>query len=88
MLEANEPIANLILFEVANENELISKSMWLKDVGIRHHMFYEPDYDTGYTAICCEPLAGEDRLMFSGGELFRWEREPEYMAGRRETVAA
>lgn len=87
-LDSKEPIANLILFEVADQSELVRISSWLQDIGVRHHMFHEPDYDTGYTAICCEPLTGDQRVPFSGFKLFEWENEPTYMASRRDLVAA
>ncbi len=88
MLDSQEPIANLILFEVQNEEELVRVSSWLVESGIKHHMFHEPDWNTGYTAICCEPLTGDQRVPFSGFKLFKWENEPEYMASRRDLVAA
>lgn len=88
MLDSEEPIANLILFEVQNEQELVRASSWLEDVGVKFHMFHEPDYDTGYTAIACEPLSGDQRVPFSGFKLFEWELEPAYMASRRDLVAA
>lgn len=87
-LDPNEPIANLVLFEVDNEEELVRVDSWLEDIGIKRRMFFEPDYDTGYTAICTEPLAGDQRVPFSGFKLFKWEHEPEYMASRRDLIAA
>ena len=89
MLDSDEPIANLVLFEVANEQELIKVDGWLEEIGIeKRHMFYEPDYDTGYTAIAVGPLTGEQRVPFSRFTLFKWEHEPDYMASRRELIAA
>lgn len=86
MLGSEEPIANLILFEVANEQELMRVDTWLEDIGVKRHMFYEPDYNTGYTAICCEPLTGDARVPFSNFKLFQWEQEPDYMAVRRDAI--
>lgn len=86
-LDSSEPIANLVLFEVANEQELLRVEAWLKDVGVKHHNFYEPDYSIGYTAICCEPLSGDQRVPFSGFSLFKWERETEETAARRDLVS-
>ena len=88
MLDSDEPIANMVLFEVADQSELVRVSAWLDDIGVKHHMFFEPDYDTGYTAICCEPLTGDQRVPFTGFTLFRWEIEPASMASRRELVDA
>ena len=88
MLDSDEPIANMVLFEVADQSELVRVSGWLNDVSLKHHIFYEPDYNTGYTAICTEPLTGDQRVPFSGFTLFKWENEPENMASRRELVDA
>lgn len=87
-LGPDEPIANLVLFEVADQSELVRVSSWLNDVDIKHHIFYEPDYDTGYTAICCTPLTGDQRVPFSGFTLFQWEHEPPEMTSRRDLVDA
>ena len=38
--------------------------MKLKDKGIEHHMFHEPDNNMGYTAIATEPIYGKDRKFF------------------------
>ena len=34
-------------------------------------MFYEPDNDTGYTAICCEPVYDEQRKLFKKFRLLK-----------------
>jgi len=77
-LTPGTPVSNLVLFEVANQEELVRVGGWLHDVGIKFHNFYEPDIHPNgeFTAIACEPLQGEKRLAFQGFKLFRWEDSP------------
>lgn len=82
------PISNLVLFEVADQEELVRIGGWLNDVGTLYHMFYEPDYNTGFTAIATQPLRGEERVPFQNFTLFQWEEESEETRLRRENVAA
>lgn len=50
-----EPMpVHLILFGVKNQNELLQASRYLHENAVEHHTFYEPDYDTGFTAIATE----------------------------------
>jgi|GEM_PF-1460727 len=54
----------LILFGVKDEADLIRASARIGAYGIDHCMFFEPDFDTGYTAIATEPLyAGQRDVM-------------------------
>lgn len=45
---------HLILFGVKDQNELLNVSRYLNENDVEHHTFYEPDYDTGFTAIATE----------------------------------
>lgn len=66
-LQSDKPktVNSIVLFEVKNEEHLIQANEYLKDRGIKTYMFFEPDYDMGYTAIACEPLSDEkDRNIF------------------------
>lgn len=45
---------HLILFGVKNEKELLEVSRYLNENTVEHHTFYEPDFDTGFTAIATE----------------------------------
>lgn len=38
---------------------------------IEFEMFYEPDYDTGYTAIATRPLIGKERKPLSKYTLYK-----------------
>lgn len=68
---APDQVNNLILFEVKNEDHLVQTKAYLESRGIDAYMFYEPDYDMGYTAIATEPIEGEDRKMFAKFNLWR-----------------
>lgn len=61
----------MVLCSIANEKELDKLSFYLKEHNIAHHMFYEPDYNTGYTAICTEPIYGEQRKLFKKFKLWK-----------------
>ena len=61
---------HLILFGVRNEAELLKASERIGINGVDHCMFYEPDYDTGYTAIATEPLYGEQRAIMRKYDLY------------------
>ncbi len=55
---------HLILFGVKDESALLKASERIGMYGIDHCMFFEPDFDTGYTAIATEPLyAGQRDVM-------------------------
>lgn len=53
--------SHLICFDIKTQDELIKAAQFLESRGIRYEMFYEPDFDTGYTSICTEPLRGDQR---------------------------
>lgn len=51
---------HLILFEVNNEAQLNDVEWQLTSYGIRSSKFYEPDYDSGFTALACELMKKDD----------------------------
>jgi hypothetical protein len=65
-----ENTCHFILFEAKDEQDLIDIKMRLEDKGIKSHMFHEPDYDTGHTAIATEPIYGNDRRFFKKFKMF------------------
>lgn len=69
----NKPAVNsyLIVLTVKNEEALKCAKEYLEDCNVKHYMFYEPDYDMGYTAICSEPVYGEDRKLFKKFKLWK-----------------
>lgn len=60
-IEAPKEINSIVLFEVKNEEHLIATNEYLQKRGLKTYIFFEPDFDMGYTAIATEPLKGEDR---------------------------
>jgi len=46
----------LVALSVKNEDSLIRTSEILEHEEIKFKMFYEPDFDYGYTALCTEPV--------------------------------
>jgi hypothetical protein len=68
-----EQPASMVLFEVANEEELFQTYRYLKFNGLIEnedfHVFFEPDHETGFTAICTRPFEGRQK-MFNDFQLF------------------
>ena len=54
--KAPEEQTFLIALSVKNEKGLIKVSELLEQQGIGFKMFYEPDYNYGYTALCTKPV--------------------------------
>ena len=64
-------ISNLILLHTADEDDLTNAACELDLQGLEYTIFHEPDYDTGYTAICTRPITDpKERRFFSKWELF------------------
>lgn len=55
--------SHLICFGINNEAELQKAAIFLESKGIKFEMFHEPDFNTGFTSICSEPLRGEQRKI-------------------------
>lgn len=67
---------HLILLEAKHESQLQKISNDLTDLNIQHHMFHEPDYDTGYTSITTEPITDRAlRKYFSRYSLYRYRAD-------------
>lgn len=62
--------SHLICFGIDSQDDLIKAAQHLERHGIRFEMFFEPDYQTGHTAICTEPLQGERRKPMKRFTLF------------------
>lgn len=63
-LEAGDrfgPHSHLVLIGMESEQALLKAVSTLEEHGIRTQTFFEPDHNTGYTASCTEPLAGDRR---------------------------
>ena len=64
-------VSHMVLCAIAGEEELEKVSLYLRKNSIEHHLFFEPDYNTGNTAICCEPVYGEQRKLFKKFKLLK-----------------
>ncbi len=66
-----EGSTHIVLMGAKNQEELLKIRKRLGNCGIESQIFYEPDYNTGYTAIATKPLYGEERLPLKKHSLFR-----------------
>lgn len=53
--------SHMVLSGAKSEAQLWKIAQYLESKGIMYEMFFEPDNNTGHTAICTEPLIGERR---------------------------
>lgn len=69
----NKPkqVSHMVLCAISGEEELEKVSKYLDKNSIKHHMFFEPDYNTGNTAICTEPIYNKQRKLFRKFKLFK-----------------
>ena len=49
-----EPV-NFAVLGVENEHQLLDCAEQLRNLGIGFELFFEPDYNRGYTALCTHP---------------------------------
>jgi len=64
--------SHLILFEAKDEQHLEKIKDKIDAKGIKAHMFFEPDHNTGFTAIATEPIYGEeDRKFFRKFKMYK-----------------
>ena len=69
-----QAVSHLILLEAKSEDHLCRIAEDLDLLGIAHHMFFEPDYDRGYTSITTEPLyTKEQRKYFFKHNLYKFQ---------------
>ena len=52
---------HFVLCGAKDQADLEKISLYLHRNGIEHEMFFEPDHNTGYTAIATKPLYGDER---------------------------
>lgn len=84
-LEAGRELGNptttshLILLEAKSQDALMRIADELKQQDIRFHLFYEPDYDRGYTSLTTEPITDNGkRKYFSKHSLYRFNAKRSY----------
>lgn len=56
---------NIVLIGVPDKAALEGVSRKCAEFQIAHHIFFEPDFQYGYTAIATEIVEGEKRLAFA-----------------------
>jgi hypothetical protein len=61
---------HMVVFEVNGIEGLKKFCEVCGNAGIQYSLFYEPDYDLGYTAACTEPIMGQARSHFRRFQLF------------------
>lgn len=60
----------LVLFQVESEEALKCVEGWLNFNDIETHMFFEPDDNMGYSALCTQPVSGSLRKIFRRYKLY------------------
>lgn len=66
-----QKVSSLIMLSIKDEEKLLQTKDELDERGIQNYMFYEPDYNMGYTAICTEPIYLDDRRYFKKFQLWK-----------------
>ena len=68
-----DQISNLILLNVKSEEHLKEIANDLDELRIQYKMFFEPDYNRGYTSIATAPISSLDhRRYFHTHKLYRY----------------
>lgn len=62
---------SLIVIGVKNQNELLKAKQRLEEAGIQLIMFFEPDWDYGWTAFGTAPLTQEQRQIMKRYRLWK-----------------
>lgn len=67
----NQGISSLILLSAEDEDDLKVIAEKLEERGIQYYMFFEPNNEMGYSAICTEPITtNRDRNFFKKWKLY------------------
>ena len=70
--DEHEDISSMVLLSARDETDLRNIAKRIDCAGIDFHIFYEPDYSTGYTAICTRPIITDrERAFFRKWDLYR-----------------
>lgn len=65
-------VSTMILLAAEDEDDLKSISRQIDCAGIDHYMFFEPDNEMGYSAICTRPItSNRERAFFRKWDLYR-----------------
>ena len=66
-----DPHTHMVLIGIKNQEQLLNITNILKDNNIRYEIFWEPDDNMHHTAICTEPIKGEQRKLFKKYKLWK-----------------
>lgn len=66
----DDEVASLIVLEVPHRAALMRAAAKFAKRGIEHHVFFEPDFGIGESALATRPLAGEARRLLAGYPLW------------------
>lgn len=69
--DAPTETTHIVLIGAKDEMKLREIQLHLEDTRIEHEIFYEPDYDTGFTAIATRPLFGDERKHLRKFKLYK-----------------
>jgi len=64
----------IVLIGAKSEHDLLKIADYLNRHQIDHEMFFEPDYNTGHTAIATRPLYGDERKPMRKFQLLQEEK--------------
>jgi hypothetical protein len=68
---APKETTHIVLIGAKDEDKLKQIQLHLIDNGIEHEIFFEPDFDTGFTAIATRPLFGDERIPLKKFKLYK-----------------
>ena len=69
---ASNETSNLVLLEADSREDLEKASFKLREAGIAHRLFFEPDNGLGHCAFATQPLREtKDRRLFKRYRLYR-----------------
>ena len=71
MLDPDQPPLHFCVFGVKNEQALQAVAWRLNQQGYEFELFFEPDFETGDTAIAVQPQFGTDRDWFRNFKLLK-----------------
>jgi hypothetical protein len=67
----DDEVASLIVLGVRDKAALLRAARKLTAKGVDHHVFFEPDFDMGESALATRPLVAEARRPLAGYPLWK-----------------
>lgn len=70
--DEHKDVSSMVLLSAHDEKDLKSIARKIDCAGIEFHMFFEPDNDMGFSAICTRPIVTDrERALFRKWDLYR-----------------